>query len=108
MITLPKAKAIIESYRRFKISSSNNLKSMKVTSQQKWCPLLTSFVKINVDVVTNAENYVAGLGVMVRDCEGKFVVAAMKKGQFFEDVCKLKQILLYKEFKLQSKLVHHQ
>lgn len=68
LITLAKAEAIIDSYRRFKIPSSNHLEKRKETSQPSWCRPPTGFSKINVDVANNAENQVAGLGVVVRDC----------------------------------------
>ncbi|GAY49871.1 hypothetical protein CUMW_122370, partial [Citrus unshiu] len=65
LITLPKAEAIIDSYRRFNIPSSNHLEKRKKTSQPSWCRPPRGFSKINVDVANNAENQVAGLGVVI-------------------------------------------
>lgn len=86
LITLVKAEAIIKSYTRFKIPSSNHWENEKETSQSNWCPPPRGFVKINVNAANNAERQVAGLGVVMRDCEGNFVAATVKKVQFFGDV----------------------
>lgn len=39
-----------------------------------------------MDAVTNAAQQAAGLGVVVRDCNGSYVAATVKKVQFFGDV----------------------
>lgn len=83
---LAKAEVIIESYRRFKIPSSNHLVTKEDSNQPHWCPPPKGFVNINVDAATNVGEQAAGLGVVVRDCNGSYVAATVKTVQFFGDV----------------------
>lgn len=107
LITIAKAKAIIESYRRLKIPSSNDLVNREDSSQPNWCPPPKGFVKINVDAATNVEKQAAGLGVVVRDCNGSFVAAAVKKVQFFGDVQQAEAEAIAWECKWLRRLAHH-
>lgn len=96
---LTKAEAIIESYKRFKLPSSNHLETKDDSNQPNWCPPPKCFVKINVDAVTNAAEQAAGLGVVVRGCNGSYAAATVKKVQFLGMFSKLKQKPLLGEFK---------
>lgn len=54
--------------------------------QPHWCLPPKGFVNINVDAETNVGEQAAGLSVVVRDCNGSYVAAAVKTVQFFGDV----------------------
>ncbi|XP_015387369.1 uncharacterized protein LOC107177677 [Citrus sinensis] len=87
LISLVKAKAVLESYKRIKSLSESHLHNSLVQKQQhQWIPPPQGWLKINVDATRNREKKSAGLRVIARDSTGKFVGAAVKTSQFHEDV----------------------
>ncbi|KAH9684606.1 putative reverse transcriptase/RNA-dependent DNA polymerase [Citrus sinensis] len=60
--------------------------TLRAGEQKQWCPPPRDWLKINVDAAVDAEKQVTGLGVVIRDSEGKCKVAAVKTSKFFESV----------------------
>lgn len=85
-VSLAKAEAIVEAYRKIKPPSLPSPQSQTALAEQTWKPTLAGCLKINMYAATNKQNKVACLGVVNRDSRGKFVAVAQKQEGFFGDV----------------------
>lgn len=83
---MAKAEALAESYKKIKPPPLPSIQRQPNTAEQSWKPPLVGCFKLNVDAATKKQNQVAGLGAVIRDCEGNFVAAAQKQERFNGDV----------------------
>ena len=51
-----------------------------------WNPPQRGYFKVNVDVATNSEKQIAGLGAVIRDEDGNVTAAAVIVSKFYGDV----------------------
>ena len=51
-------------------------------NQNQWKRPPESWFKVNVDAAVGVEQQRAGLGIVIRNSEGKFIAAAMKPSKF--------------------------
>ncbi|KAH9799959.1 reverse transcriptase domain-containing protein [Citrus sinensis] len=86
LVSMAKAEAVLDSYKRVKIPSSSHLESKITVKQQRWKPPPQGWIKINVDAATKIEKQVAGLGIVLRDFNGSVVAAAVKPSKFYGDI----------------------
>ena len=81
-----RAESVIESFRKVKQPETNYVASQRAGEQKQWCPPPRDWLKINVDTAVDAEKQVTGLGVVIRDSDGKCKAAAVKTSKFFGSV----------------------
>lgn len=86
LISMAKAEAVLDSYRRIKASNLLHLDNRLIMKQQQWNPPPPGWLKINVDAATNTEKMLAGLGAFVRDSNGDLITTAVKTSKFHGDV----------------------
>ncbi|XP_015383105.1 uncharacterized protein LOC107175839 [Citrus sinensis] len=86
LVSMAKAEAVLDSYKRVKIPSSSHLESKITVKQQRWKPPPQGWIKINVNAATKIEKQVAGLGIVLRDFNGSVVAAAVKPSKFYGDI----------------------
>lgn len=85
-ISLAKAKAIVKSYRKIKPPPLPSYAEQNYQTKQTWKPPPLGCFKVNVGAATKIQNQVAGLGVIIRNAEGKFIAAAQNRENFSGDV----------------------
>lgn len=85
-VSLAKAEAIVEAYRKIKPPPLMSSQSQTPSAEQSWKPSPKGCLNINLDVATKSQNKIADLGVVIRDSKGEFVAAAQKQESFFGDV----------------------
>ena len=71
---------------RVKQPSDARKENQQLMLTQTWSPPQNGYAKVNVDAATNSELNLAGLGAIIRDENGKVIVAAIKVSKFFGDV----------------------
>lgn len=84
-VSLAKAEAIVEAYRKIKPLSLPSPQSQTSLAEQTWKPSPVGCLKINVYASTNRQNKVASLGFVIRDSREKFVATAQKQKGFFRN-----------------------
>lgn len=83
---MAKAKAIVKSYRKIKPPPLPSYAEQNYQTKQTWKPPPLGCFKVNVGAATKIQNQVAGLGVIIRNAEGKFIAAAQNRENFSGDV----------------------
>ena len=58
----------------------------KSNNEQTWKPPLEGYVKVNTDDAIHMEEQKVGLGIIMIDSKGDFVVAAMKMSKFIDNI----------------------
>ncbi|KAL9462707.1 hypothetical protein AB3S75_000668 [Citrus x aurantiifolia] len=77
-LTVTRAEAVVEAYKRVKQQGQGLEAKHNSKTQQNWTPPLDNVFKVNVDVDVNFEKQLAGLGAVIKDSNGKVIVAAIK------------------------------
>ncbi|KAH9696776.1 putative reverse transcriptase/RNA-dependent DNA polymerase [Citrus sinensis] len=77
-ISVAKAEAIKEAYKRTQFPEMLVGKNSLRQEQNKWAPPPPRWVKINVDAAIDAKSKCSGLGAVIKDPSGKCFVAAVK------------------------------
>ncbi|KAH9769616.1 reverse transcriptase domain-containing protein [Citrus sinensis] len=85
-ISVGRAAAIVESYRRIKILATQTVSQNQSNNQQTWLPPPNGWYKVNVDAAIRPSNQTAGLGVVIRDSRAKVVAAAVQNTIYKGDV----------------------
>lgn len=81
-IVMAIAEATVELYRRVKATQrQDNPKQMSC-----WKPHPEGWFKLNVDAAIKSKDQCVGLGIAIRNHNGEFVVAAVKKSKFYGSV----------------------
>ncbi|KAH9799265.1 RNase H domain-containing protein [Citrus sinensis] len=65
LVSLAKAEAVLDSYKRVKIPSSSHLESKITVKQQRWKPPPQGWFKLNVDAATKIEKQAVEWGLQV-------------------------------------------
>ncbi|KAH9759717.1 putative reverse transcriptase/RNA-dependent DNA polymerase [Citrus sinensis] len=85
-ISVGRAAAVVESYRRIKIPATQTVSQNQSNNQQTWLPPPNGWYKVNVDAAIRPSNQTAGLGVVIRDSRAKVVAAAVQNTIYKGDV----------------------
>lgn len=85
-ISMAKAEAVKEAYKRTQFPDMLNDKNLQKEKQDEWVPPPPGWVKINVDAATDAKRKCSGLGAMISDSTGKCTAAAIKPTIYKGDV----------------------
>ena len=83
-LSVGRAAAVVESYRKIKIPATQIVSQNQSNNQQTWLP--PPKYKVNVDAAIRPSNQTAGLGLVIRDSRGKVVAAAVQKTTYKGDV----------------------
>ncbi|KAH9717651.1 reverse transcriptase domain-containing protein [Citrus sinensis] len=86
LLTISRAEAVVEAYRRVKQPPLDPEAKYSSKNQQVWSPPPDNTFKVNVDAAVNFDRQKAGLGVVIRDSSNKVKVAAVKSTLFTGDV----------------------
>ncbi|KAH9725592.1 putative reverse transcriptase/RNA-dependent DNA polymerase [Citrus sinensis] len=86
LLTISRAEAVVEAYRRVKQLKLEPEAKSSSKNQQIWSPPPDNTFTVNVDDAVNFERQKAGLGVVIRDSCNKVKVAAAKSTLFTGDV----------------------
>lgn len=82
VISVARAAAIVESFKRVKISKDQAISRHGQISQQTWTAPPNGCFKVNVDAAVKVSEHKAGLGVVVRNSRGRVVAVAVQNVQF--------------------------
>ncbi|KAH9715856.1 putative reverse transcriptase/RNA-dependent DNA polymerase [Citrus sinensis] len=85
-ISVGRAAAVVESYRRIKIPATQIVSQNQSNNQQTWLPPPNGWYKVNVDAAIRPSNQTASLGVVIRDSRAKVVAAAVQNTIYKGDV----------------------
>ncbi|KAL9457035.1 hypothetical protein AB3S75_006131 [Citrus x aurantiifolia] len=85
-LLLAKAEAINEAFSRTKSLDVLHGENLQKKKPNVWTLPPHGWMKINVDAATDKESQCSGLGVVIRDNQGKCMAAAIKKSKFTGDV----------------------
>ena len=86
-MTVSKAEAVLEAYRRIQLPAATHIGNQRSLMLKAWNPPQKGFFKVNADAATNSEKQIAGLGAVIRDEVGNVIAAAVKVSKFYGDVC---------------------
>ncbi|KAH9758687.1 hypothetical protein KPL71_016758 [Citrus sinensis] len=86
-VTVYKAEAVLEAFRRTQIPAATHIDKQRSPMLKAWNPPQKGFYKVNVGAATNSEKQIAGLGAVIRDEDGNVIAAAVKVSKFYGDVC---------------------
>lgn len=81
-ISVARAEAVVNSYKKIRQPELQSNLGKKAISSQQWKPPPAGHFKVNVDAAVREEQDKEGLGVVIRNSEGKCVAAAMKPSTF--------------------------
>ncbi|KAH9679641.1 putative reverse transcriptase/RNA-dependent DNA polymerase [Citrus sinensis] len=81
-LSIARAEANLDSFRRLKKPSSKILEKQQRNRKQVWNPPPSGWFKINVDAAVNVKDQIAGLGVIIRNSNGEVVAAAIQRSFF--------------------------
>ncbi|KAH9695348.1 putative reverse transcriptase/RNA-dependent DNA polymerase [Citrus sinensis] len=81
-LSIARAEANLDSFRRIKKPSSKILEKQQRNRKQVWNPPPCGWFKINVDAAVNVKDQIAGLGVIIRNSNGEVVAAAVQQSCF--------------------------
>lgn len=70
---------IVDSCRIIKILADQIFSKHQSINQQAWMPPSSGWYEVNVDAAIRHSNWIAGLGVVIRDSKGKFVAVAIQR-----------------------------
>lgn len=70
---------IVDSYLIIKILVDQIISKHQSINQQAWMPPSSGWYEANVDAAIRHSNWIAGLGVVIRDSKGKFVAVAIQR-----------------------------
>ena len=80
------AEAIAQSYKRIQMPQLQAFSDQNLASHKHWkCPPAGWF-KVNVDATIKIDNQRVGLGIVIRNSEGKFITAAIKPTKWLDRV----------------------
>lgn len=85
-ISVAKAEAVVESFKRIREPALTLKSRQKEHAPICWSPPPTNWFKVNMDAAINFEDYKVGLGVVFRDANKNFVVVAVKTTKLHSDV----------------------
>lgn len=77
-ISMAKAEAVREAYKRIQFPDMQNEKNLQKKKQDEWTPPSLGWLKINVDAVAVAKRQCSRLRAMIRDYTGKCIAATIK------------------------------
>ncbi|XP_052289957.1 uncharacterized protein LOC127899857 [Citrus sinensis] len=85
-ISVAKAEATVESYRRIKAPQRQDNPLQAAATQPSWKPPLEGRFKMNVDAAIKMKDQMVGLGIAIRNHKGEFIGAAMKKFRYYGSI----------------------
>ncbi|KAL9450806.1 hypothetical protein AB3S75_012526 [Citrus x aurantiifolia] len=81
-LSMAKAEAIIEAFRRTQFPEITNGGKLQKLKQTVWTPPPQGWLKLNVDAATDSKKSCAGLGAIIRDSTGNCMAAGIKAVKF--------------------------
>ena len=60
-----KAEVVVEAYRRTQLPASTHIGNQQTSIKMAWNPPQRGYFKVNVDVATNLEKQISGLGAVI-------------------------------------------
>lgn len=85
-LSVAEAEAIVQSYKRIQMPQLQDNREQSAAVQKNWRPPPAGWFKVNVDATVKMDLQRTGLGIVLRDLEGKFVAAPMKSTNFINKV----------------------
>ena len=77
-LSVTRAEAIVQSYKRIHMPQMQTISDKSSASQRHWkCPPAGWF-KVNVDAAIKINQQIVGLGIVIRNSEGKLIATALK------------------------------
>lgn len=80
------AEAVVQAYRKIQMPQMHEISKQSNAVQNYWKPPPTGWFKVNTDTTVKIDQKRTGLGIVIRNSEGKFVAAAMKTTRFLDKV----------------------
>ncbi|KAL9433530.1 hypothetical protein AB3S75_028375 [Citrus x aurantiifolia] len=85
-ISVAKAEATVESYRRIKAPQRQDNPLQAAAAQPSWKPPPEGWFKMNVDAAIRTNDQMVELGIAIRNHKGEFIAAAMKKSRYYGSI----------------------
>ena len=85
-LSVAAAEALVQSYRRIQMPKMSESPPSSPAIQQKWSYPTEGWFKVNIDAAVKMEQQRTGLGIVIRNSEGKVMAAAMKPTKFIGNV----------------------
>ena len=85
-LSVAAAEALVQSYKRIQMPQMSKSPPTSLAIQQKWSYPPEGWFKVNVDAAVKMEQQRTGLGIVIRNSEGKVMAAAMRPTKFLSKV----------------------
>ncbi|KAL9440996.1 hypothetical protein AB3S75_019634 [Citrus x aurantiifolia] len=85
-LSVARAEAIVQSYKRIQMPQLQAISYQNLASHKHWKCLPAGWFKVNVDAAIKIDNQRVGLGIVIRNSEGKLITAAIKPTKWLDSV----------------------
>lgn len=103
LVSAAKVEAVVGAFKRVRDDGDTALKSKSKQVKKRWGPPPSGTYKINVDATIHEESQTVGLRVVVREVNGKIVMAVLKTMPFRGEARYSKAEAVEWVFRLQQK-----